>query len=176
LGFVRPFSDHHDWADHRARLYRHPGYRHRREPGCSYRSYHGFRNVSHNAALLATIASDVARHLGLVSRWCGKTATRQRKVSISRAAFVVAPSNRKTIGFFTAFLPQFVAPHLAVAPQLLVMCIVSALLAALSDSLWAITSGFSRGGKPARAELLGRLLWAVLIGGGIWLSLTRART
>jgi homoserine/homoserine lactone efflux protein len=97
-------------------------------------------------------------------------------VNFSRG-FTVAVSNPKTIGFFTAFLPQFIDPHLPVAPQLAVMCSVSALLAALSDSLWAVASGLSHAWlmKPARAKFLGRISGAVLIGGGIWLSLARAK-
>ena len=89
--------------------------------------------------------------------------------------FLVALSNPKTIAFFTAFLPQFVDPSLPAAPQLALMCVVSVLLGALSDSGWAILAGFGRIWfmKPARSKLLGRLSGLTLIGGGIWLSLSR---
>jgi homoserine/homoserine lactone efflux protein len=89
--------------------------------------------------------------------------------------FLVALSNPKTIAFFTAFLPQFVDPRLPTAPQLALMCAVSVLLAALSDSGWAILAGLGRTWltRPARAKLLGRLSGLTLIGGGIWLSLSR---
>jgi threonine/homoserine/homoserine lactone efflux protein len=89
--------------------------------------------------------------------------------------FLVALSNPKTIAFFTAFLPQFVDPSLPVAPQLALMCAVSVLLATLSDSGWAILAGLGRIWfmQPARAKLLGRLSGLTLIGGGIWLSLSR---
>ena len=89
--------------------------------------------------------------------------------------FLVALSNPKTIAFFTAFLPQFVDPTLPAAPQLALMCTVSVLLATLSDSAWAMLGGFGRAWfmKPARAWLLGRLSGLTLIGGGIWLSLSR---
>jgi threonine/homoserine/homoserine lactone efflux protein len=43
-------------------------------------------------------------------------------------------ANPKTIAFFTAFLPQLVDPALPAAPQLVVMCVVSVLLAVTSDS------------------------------------------
>jgi homoserine/homoserine lactone efflux protein len=89
--------------------------------------------------------------------------------------FLVALSNPKTIAFFTAFLPQFVDPGLPAAPQLALMCIVAVMLGAASDSGWAILAGLGRVWfmKPARAKLLGRLSGITLIGGGIWLSLSR---
>lgn len=89
--------------------------------------------------------------------------------------FLVALSNPKTLAFFTAFLPQFIDPARPAAYQLAVMCVVSVLLAALSDSCWAIASGLGRAWfmKPARAKLLGRASGLTLIGGGLWLSLSR---
>jgi threonine/homoserine/homoserine lactone efflux protein len=89
--------------------------------------------------------------------------------------FLVALSNPKTIAFFTAFLPQFIDPDLPAAPQLAAMCVVSVLLGAVSDSGWAILAGLGRIWfmQPARAKLLGRLCGLTLIGGGIWLSLSR---
>lgn len=92
--------------------------------------------------------------------------------------FLVALSNPKGIAFFTAFLPQFVDPTLPVAYQLAVMCVVSVVLGAVSDSCWAILSGMGRAWfmKPARAKLLGRASGLTLIGGGLWLSLTRRPT
>jgi homoserine/homoserine lactone efflux protein len=89
--------------------------------------------------------------------------------------FLVALSNPKTIAFFTAFLPQFVDPTLPAAPQLALMCTASVLLAILGDAGWAMLAGFGRVWlmKPARAKLLGRLSGLTLMGGGIWLSLSR---
>jgi homoserine/homoserine lactone efflux protein len=92
-----------------------------------------------------------------------------------RRGVLVALSNPKTIAFFTAFLPQFVDPALPAGRQLLVMCVVTVLLAAVSDSCWAIASGLGRAWfmRPERAKLLGRASGATLIGGGILLSLAR---
>jgi homoserine/homoserine lactone efflux protein len=89
--------------------------------------------------------------------------------------FLVALSNPKTLAFFTAFLPQFVDQSRPAGRQIAVMCVVSALLATLSDSCWAIASGLGRAWflKPRRARLLGRISGAVLLGGGVWLSLAR---
>lgn len=88
---------------------------------------------------------------------------------------VVALTNPKTIAFFTAFLPQFIDPALPAERQLFVMCIVSVLLAGCSDAAWAIAAGFGRAWlvKSVQAKWPMRMSGAVLIGGGIWLSLTR---
>jgi threonine/homoserine/homoserine lactone efflux protein len=87
----------------------------------------------------------------------------------------VALTNPKTIVFFTAFLPQFVDPSLPVGRQLAVMCVASALMAATTDTAWAVAAGLGRAWfiRPSRAKLLARLSGGVLIGGGIWLSLAR---
>jgi threonine/homoserine/homoserine lactone efflux protein len=89
--------------------------------------------------------------------------------------FVVALSNPKTIAFFTAFLPQFVDPSLPAGRQLAVMCVVSVVLAVVTDCGWAIAAGLGRAWFMTswRAKLLNRLSSAALIGGGVWLSLAR---
>ncbi len=89
--------------------------------------------------------------------------------------FVVAMSNPKTIAFFTAFLPLFVDPSLPVERQLAVMCAVTVALAACCDAAWAAAAGLGRTWfmQAWRAKLLGRCSALALIGGGIWLSLTR---
>lgn len=97
-----------------------------------------------------------------------------RRVHFWRGIFV-ALTNPKTIAFFTAFLPQFVDPALPADRQLFVMCLTSIAIAFVFDSAWATAAGMGRAWfvKPARAKLLGRVSGAVLIGGGIWLSLAR---
>ncbi|HSY06799.1 MAG TPA: LysE family translocator [Steroidobacteraceae bacterium] len=89
--------------------------------------------------------------------------------------FAVALSNPKTIAFFTAFLPQFVDPALPAGRQLAVMCAVAVLLAAVSDSCWAIAAGLGRAWflTARRARALGRASGLTLIAAGIWLSLAR---
>jgi threonine/homoserine/homoserine lactone efflux protein len=151
-----------------------------------------------NAALLAAIALGLnwvllhATYLFELLRWFGAAyliwlgvrAWRSPGSSVAIAAgnrvhfwrgVVVALSNPKTLAFFTAFLPQFVDPTRPAARQLAVMCAVSVLLAALSDSGWAVASGLGRTWflKPARAAFLRRASGLTLVGGGTWLLLTR---
>ena len=114
-----------------------------------------------------------------VQAWRNAGGGQENLVETSRARFVrgllVALSNPKTIVFFTAFLPQFIDPRLPAGPQLAAMCAVSVLLAAETDSAWAVASGLGRAWlmKPARAKVLRRISGTVLIGGGFWLCLAR---
>jgi len=93
----------------------------------------------------------------------------------ARRGFVVAITNPKTIAFFTAFLPQFIDPALPVERQLLVMCVVSVAMGGVLDAGWGVAASLGRAWfmKPHHNKLLGRISGAVLIGGGIWLSLVR---
>jgi homoserine/homoserine lactone efflux protein len=113
--------------------------------------------------------------LGILA-WRGAAAPEQpRPQAHLRRGFLVALSNPKTIAFFTAFLPQFVDPNLPAERQLVVMCATSVVLAAITDSGWAIAAGLGRAWlmKSSRAKVLGRISGLTLIGGGLWLSLSR---
>ena len=125
------------------------------------------------AAYLVWLGIQAWRHAGEI----GDTAAPSAHVHASRG-FVVAVTNPKTIAFFTAFLPQFLDPALPVERQLFVMCICSIMLGMALDSGWAVAAGYGRSllMKPKYNKLLGRMSGLVLIGGGVWLSLVRART
>jgi threonine/homoserine/homoserine lactone efflux protein len=92
-----------------------------------------------------------------------------------RRGFLVALTNPKGLAFFSAFLPQFVDASLPAGPQLAIMCTVTVLLSALTDSGWAIAVGMGRAwlAEAGRARLLKRLAGSLLIGGGVWLLLAR---
>jgi homoserine/homoserine lactone efflux protein len=152
---------------------------------------------SGNAVLLTAIALGLdwvlghAVYLFEILRWCGviyliwlgvrawRSAGRPAALSGNQLhfwrGFLVALSNPKTIAFCTAFLPQFVDPTRPAGRQLALMCVVSVLLASLSDSCWAVAAGLGRAWfvSPRRARLLGRASGLTLIGGGLWLSLAR---
>ena len=151
-----------------------------------------------NAVLLAAIAVGLdwvlrhAAHVFELLRWVGALyliwlgiqawrGAGRPQASLDGASahfwrgFGVALSNPKTLAFFTAFLPQFVDPLKPAGLQITVMCIVTTVLAAISDSCWAIASGLGRSwfARPGRTRLLGRASGITLACAGIWLSLAR---
>ena len=134
----------------------------------------------------AVTAFEVIRWVGAVYLiWLGVQAWRRAgqaappepargKVHLSRG-FLVSVSNPKTAAFFTAFLPQFVDPALPSGPQLAVMVAAAVTLAGVLDAGWGLMAGLGRGFflAPARRVLLDRISGTVLIGGGLWLALSR---
>jgi homoserine/homoserine lactone efflux protein len=90
--------------------------------------------------------------------------------------FVVLMSNPKIIVLFGALFPQFIDPKGDYLEQVLLLGITAMVTAAIFDSIYAITAG--RAGSMlsrARVRLLSRISGSFLIGGGVWLALTRAR-
>jgi threonine/homoserine/homoserine lactone efflux protein len=89
---------------------------------------------------------------------------------------LVALSNPKTLLFFGAFFPQFIDPRGDYALQIAVMGTTALVFAAVSDSAYALLSG--RAGRLLAGHhirLISRLGGGFLIGGGLWLALSRAR-
>jgi threonine/homoserine/homoserine lactone efflux protein len=90
--------------------------------------------------------------------------------------FLVAISNPKTLVFFGAFIPQFIDPSGNYARQVLIMGATAVAVACVSDGLYAILiGGAGRSIKAAQTRWLSRISGGVLIGGGLWLALTRTR-
>lgn len=91
--------------------------------------------------------------------------------------FVVGVANPKTIVFFAAILPQFVASDGAPAGvQMLVLGVLFALIALMSDSVWGLAAGTARQwfvGSPKRLELVGAAGGLAIVGLGVRLALTR---
>ncbi len=87
---------------------------------------------------------------------------------------LVALSNPKTLLFFGAFFPQFLDPARDVHLQILIMGATAMAVAALSDSSYALLA--SRAGallSGRRRRLAMRAGGGFLIGGGLWLALSR---
>ncbi|MER9440407.1 LysE family translocator [Mesorhizobium sp. M0340] len=89
---------------------------------------------------------------------------------------LVAISNPKTLVFFGAFFPQFIAPEGNYALQIGVMGLTAMIFAALSDSTYALAAG--RAGRllsAGRVKLLSRISGSFLVGGGLWLAFSKAK-
>ena len=89
---------------------------------------------------------------------------------------LVALSNPKLLVFFGAFLPQFMdlnGDHLS---QVALLGVTFMITAAMTDATYAILAGrVRRFFSVRRTRLLSRVSGGFMIGGGIWLALTRTR-
>jgi homoserine/homoserine lactone efflux protein len=87
----------------------------------------------------------------------------------------VALSNPKTLLFFGAFFPQFMDASRDFTTQMLIMGATAMAVAAITDSAYALLA--SRAGAALsrrRARQIARASGGALIGGGLWLALSRS--
>jgi threonine/homoserine/homoserine lactone efflux protein len=90
--------------------------------------------------------------------------------------FVVALSNPKLLVFFGAFIPQFMDMSKDHLSQVLVLGITFMVLAGLTDGIYALLAGRARSFfSTRRTRMMSRVSGGFMIGGGIWLALTRAK-
>ncbi|MCG8441936.1 MAG: LysE family transporter, partial [Caulobacterales bacterium] len=84
--------------------------------------------------------------------------------------------NPKTLVFHAAFLPQFVDPAAAAAPQLMLLGATFLALALVLDTGWALFAGFLGAvvRRPSSRAWMERVGGLTMIGGGAWLALKRA--
>jgi len=90
--------------------------------------------------------------------------------------FLVLMSNPKALLWFGAFIPQFVNAQGNYVAQIALLGVTAMAVALLSDGGYAILTG--RAGallSRKRVRLVSRLSGGFLIGGGIWLALSRAK-
>jgi threonine/homoserine/homoserine lactone efflux protein len=98
------------------------------------------------------------------------------RVGFFLQGFLVAISNPKTLVFFGAFIPQFIDPARDYAVQVATMGATAIVVASISDGLYAIlVGGAGRRLSEVRVRWLSRISGGMLIGGGLWLALTRTR-
>lgn len=92
-----------------------------------------------------------------------------------RNAYVVTALNPKSVVFFTAFVPQFIAADRALVPQLVILEATFLTLAALSAALWAILAGEMRARfrRPEAVRLANRIGGGVMIGAGLLTAAAR---
>ncbi len=108
-----------------------------------------------------------------VQRWRGgepasEQGEPQARGDLFRQGMVVNVLNPKTAIFFLAFLPQFVDPSMAVAPQVLVLGAEFIAIAVLSDGAYALIAG-TLGERVRRSAVANR--WVDRAAGGTLVAL-----
>ncbi|MFN0263590.1 LysE family translocator [Tepidamorphus sp. 3E244] len=97
------------------------------------------------------------------------------KTNFFLQGFIVILSNPKALFFFGAFIPQFIDPARgSAAVQAMVLAATFMVAATLLDGAYAVLAGST--GKlftRSRVRLVERISGSCLIGGGIWLALSR---
>jgi threonine/homoserine/homoserine lactone efflux protein len=130
--------------------------------GAAYLVYLGVQAIRHRRQTAATVQSG--------------SAAPKSTLRLIGEGFVVGISNPKTIAFFVAVLPQFVAPEAGWVPgQMLLLGGIFVTLALLSDGAWAFAAGSARdwfARSPKRVERLGATGGVMMIGHGGVLALT----
>lgn len=87
--------------------------------------------------------------------------------------FLISLSNPKTLLFYGAFLPQFVAPGADLTTQLLLLSATFLAIAVVLDGMWAVLAGRFRRALAMNGRLRNRLTGGLLIGAGAGLALVR---
>lgn len=90
--------------------------------------------------------------------------------------FLVLLANPKVLVFFGAFIPQFVDMQREHVPQVALLGVTFMVIAAMTDAIYALLAGRARTLFSAkRTRLLSRISGGFMIGGGVWLALSRAK-
>jgi threonine/homoserine/homoserine lactone efflux protein len=90
--------------------------------------------------------------------------------------FLVLLSNPKVLVFFGAFIPQFVDMNKDHLSQVALLGVTFMVTGAITDSILALLAGRARlFFSGPRTRLVSRISGGFMIGGGVWLALTRAR-
>ena len=121
------------------------------------------------AAYVVWLGVQAIRHRGDARRALEGDRPPERSRRSLLTGFLVGVSNPKTIVFFAAFLPQFTSAGSPAAPQLALLGAVFGVLAALSDSLWAVAAGRARrwfAREPRRLDAMSATGGVLMIGLG----------
>ena len=90
--------------------------------------------------------------------------------------FLVLLSNPKVLVFFGAFIPQFMDMNRNHVSQVALLGVTFMITGAITDSIYALLAGRARNFFSARrTRLVSRISGGFMIGGGLWLALTRSR-
>jgi threonine/homoserine/homoserine lactone efflux protein len=128
------------------------------------------------AAYLVYLGVQAIRHRRWLTAPSRTVAAPTQTGRVLREGFVVGVTNPKMIVFLAAALPQFVDRGAGqVSLQMLFLGLLVALIAVVSDSVWAFAAGTARlwfARSPRRIEALGATGGVAMIGVGVALALT----
>ena len=117
-----------------------------------------------------------------VRQWCAPAvdltqvgAQKRSPRTIVLRGFLISLTNPKTLLFFGAFFPQFIAADRPVWPQLALLCGSFLAIALTLDSGWAMAAGRARHLLAMRGRLRNRVSGGLLIGAGVGLALAHRR-
>ena len=118
--------------------------------------------------------------------WIGVQQWRAAPVDLTRTApqprsrreifargFLISLTNPKTLLFYAAFFPQFVAADRDATPQIAMLSLTFLAVAVVLDGTWAVLAARARGALAMRGRLRNRLTGGLLIGAGLGLALAR---
>jgi threonine/homoserine/homoserine lactone efflux protein len=119
------------------------------------------------AAYLVWLGVNMIRSAGSV---LAESTPRPPRGGFFMQGLLVSLSNPKILLFFGAFIPQFVDLKGPYVSQVAMLGVTFMIVAGITDGAYGLLAGRAR-----RTRLLSRVSGGFMIGGGIWLALTRAR-
>lgn len=127
--------------------------------GAAYLVWLGFQLWQSNGTLLDSGSANARKRSNAGYFWQG---------------FIVIWSNPKALFFFGAFIPQFIVPGSNAAFQTVVLGLIFMIVGAVFDGLYALAAG-KAGSWMSRTNiaLVERISGTCLIGGGLWLAMSR---
>lgn len=89
--------------------------------------------------------------------------------------FILQMSNPKTLVFFTALVPQFIAPHAPIVPQVAILAVTSIVIEFAVQMFYAVLAGRAAhlAAQPRFARWTDRVAGTLLIGAGIGMAALR---
>jgi len=88
---------------------------------------------------------------------------------------LVSMTNPKTLVFYGAFFPQFIATDVPIERQVVVLSATFLVIAIMLDGMWAVLAGRARGVLGTHGKLRNRLSGGLLMGAGVGLALARIK-
>ena len=102
----------------------------------------------------------------------GEAGVKRRRTFLK--AFVIEASNPKALLYFGALLPQFINPNQALAPQMLLFCLLTFVFDIAAYSFYGVVGlGIAKASKQKFYTVLTRLAGTAFILAGLRLALTK---